>query len=368
MDTPPSPLPLRAPDGADRLVRVVLLVLAAILVWKLAGVLLLLFSAILLAIALATLGDGLSRLTRLPRGLAIGLASALLVATLLAVVVFYGLRLQGQYEEIVHKVRESAHGLLDFTRGQAWGQALLQGAGAIKVSDATDALGPLVGSLLGGAARYLAYGAIVLVSAIFLALDPERYRLGGLNLVPRTHKAAAQAFTLRCGLLLRRWLISRLIVMGAIGVLVSIGLKLLGVEPAITLGVTGALLTFIPFLGALMAAVPAVGVALTVSPLLAVLTGLMFWAVHFIEGTFITPMVQDEQVALPPVTTIFSTLAFTVLFGPSGVILASPLVLVIMAGLDIFYLRETAAPAWPARRAGPGWFHAGRRRKRPDQP
>jgi len=69
----------------------------------------------------------------------------------------------------------------------------------------------------------------------------------------------------------------------------------------------------------------------------ALLTGLMFWAAHFIEGTFITPLVQDESVDLPPVLTIFSTLAFTVLFGPLGVLLASPLVLVIMTGLQVFH-------------------------------
>jgi predicted PurR-regulated permease PerM len=362
MDTPPSPGPAAA-GGTDRLTRLFLLALAALVAWKLAGVMLLLFSAILLAIALAAMGDGLSRLTRLPRGLAIGLASALLVGSLVAVVVFYGLRLQGQYEDIARKVRDSAHALMVFARGQDWGRALLQGANGVKVSDATDALAPLAGSVLGGAARYLAYGAIVLVSAIFLALDPDRYRLGALRLVPPPWKAAALAFLDRCGFLLRRWLVSRLIVMGAIGVLVSLGLKLLHVEPAITLGVTGALLTFIPFIGALIAAVPAVGVALTVSPVLAVLTGLMFWFVHFIEGTFITPVVQDEQVALPPVTTIFSTLAFTVLFGPSGVILASPLVLVLMAGLDVFYLRDDSAPLArrPTRGFGRSWFRAGRR-------
>lgn len=340
METPP-PTPAAPPAAmADRLLRALLLALAALLVWRLAGVLLLLFSAVLLAIALAAMGDGLRRLTRLPRGLAIGLASALLVASLLAVVVFYGLHLQSQYEDIAIKVRESAHALLVFVRGQAWGRYLLQNANGVRPADATDALAPLIGSLLGGAARYLGYGAIVLVTAIFLALDPERYRGGVLRLVPPAHKGLARAFLDRCGYLLRRWLVSRLIVMGAIGVLVSVGLKLLGVEPAITLGVTGALLTFIPFIGALMAAVPAVGVALTINPWLAVATGFMFWAVHFIEGTFITPVVQDEQVALPPVTTIFSTLAFTVLFGPSGVILASPLVLVIAAGLDVFYLKE----------------------------
>ena len=90
----------------------------------------------------------------------------------------------------------------------------------------------------------------------------------------------------------------------AIGILSSIGLWLLHIPGAIALGVTGGMLTFIPLVGALIAAIPSVLVALAQSPLLAVYVALMYWAVHFIEGTFITPFVQDAEVDLPPVLTM----------------------------------------------------------------
>jgi len=152
----------------------------------------------------------------------------------------------------------------------------------------------------------------------------------------------------KSGEALKKWLVSRVMVVMALGIMVSIGLKVLGVTGAITLGLTGGLLTFIPFVGALLAAVPAVLVAVTISPQIAILSGFMFWGAHFIEGTFITPLVQDKSVDLPPALTIFSTLAFTVLFGPSGVLLASPLVLIIIVAVQVFYLRGrlgTPAPA-----------------------
>jgi predicted PurR-regulated permease PerM len=184
--------------------------------------------------------------------------------------------------------------------------------------------------------------------SIFLALDPKRYVDGALILIPPSYRPRVADFLTRSGDILRRWLLSRLIVMFALGIMVSIGLSLLGIQGAIALGLTGGLLTFIPFVGALMAAVPAVLVALTVSPLTALLTALMFWFAHFIEGTFITPLVQDESIDLPPVMTIFSTLAFTVVFGPSGVFLASPLMLVVITAVGVFYtegwLGEPPAP------------------------
>ncbi len=319
-------------------VQAALLIMAALLVWKLAGVLLLLFSAILLAAALSAIADGLRKLGPVPTQVAVLLAALLMFGVLASVITLFGWRIVAQFEEIMGKARESLQALMTYTRAQPWGDALLKQANGARITDATDTLAPILGSVVGGAARYLTYGAIVLVCGIFLALNPTRYRDGALILVPESHRGEVSAFLTQSTDILKRWLVSRLIVMVALGVLVSIGLTILRISGAVTLGLTGGLLTFIPFLGALMAAVPAVLVAFTISPLKAVLTGLMFWGAHFIEGTFITPLVQDESVDLPPVLTIFSTLAFTVIFGPSGVLLASPLVLVIITAIRVFYL------------------------------
>ena len=343
-----------------RLITIAALALAVALVWKLAGLLILLFAAILLAIALAAMADGLRRVAPLPRKAAIVLAALSILAVLAAVVALYGWRIVDQYQAILGKLRDSVHTVLVFARAHDWSRALLQRANGAGVVDATDTLGPLLGSVLGATSRYLAYGLIVLVTGVFLALDSGRYIRGVLVMVPPAARGRAADFVARSGSVLRLWLISRLVVMAAIGVLASAGLLLLGIQGAILLGLTGALLTFIPYIGAILAAVPAVLVALTVSPTQAVLTGLMFWGVHTIEGTFITPVVQDEAVSLPAVTTIFSTLGFAVLFGPSGVIVASPLVLVIGVAIRLFYLEDRLGEApqpvesrrlvWPWRR------------------
>jgi predicted PurR-regulated permease PerM len=328
---------------------VVLIAALAWLLWKLSGVLLLLFSSIVLAVALRAAAAGLARGLRLPVRLAV-IASALLIfGAIGGVIGLYGVRVLDQYHEIFAKVRETSRTALIYTQAQSWGPALIARAKGLGVSDATDTLGPLLGTVLTSTARYLTYAAIVIVGSVFLALDPERYVSAAVLLAPRARREALAAFLASSGEVLRQWLISRLIVMAAIGVMVSIGLTVLRIDAAITLGLTGALLTFIPFIGALLAMVPAVLVALTVSPFLAIAVALMFWAVHFIEGAFITPMVQDEQVALPPVVTIFSTLAFTVIAGPSGVILASPLVLVMIEAVRIFYLEGVLGE--PARTA-----------------
>jgi predicted PurR-regulated permease PerM len=330
------------------------LVLAALAVWKLGGVLLLTFSSIVLAVALRASGEAIHRRLRVPLRAAVILSAVLTFGTLCAVMVLYGWRISDQYLQILIRVRAAGQTALAYTQSQAWGPDLLTRARGFRVVDATDTLAPLFGSVLTSTARYLTYGAIVVVGSVFLALDPDRYLSGLIILVPPAGRVHWTEFLRRCGAVLRRWLVSRLIVMAAIGVMVSLGLTLLGIPSAVTLGLTGALLTFIPFIGALLAMVPAVLVALTVSPLLAVAVGLMFWGVHFIEGTFITPMVQDERVFLPPAVTIFATLAVTVVAGPSGVILASPLVLVIIEAVRLFYLEGLLGEPAPPRVPEPG--------------
>ena len=70
------------------------LALAALMLWKLGGLLLLLFAAILLAIAFNALADGLRRLMPLPRKAAILLSAALIFGVLGAVIALYGWRIQ----------------------------------------------------------------------------------------------------------------------------------------------------------------------------------------------------------------------------------------------------------------------------------
>jgi predicted PurR-regulated permease PerM len=51
-------------------------------------------------------------------------------------------------------------------------------------------------------------------------------------------------------------------------------------------------------------------------------------------------MVQAEATSFPPVLAILSTVAFSILFGPLGVLLAAPLMLLLMATVEVLYVQE----------------------------
>jgi predicted PurR-regulated permease PerM len=102
----------------------------------------------------------------------------------------------------------------------------------------------------------------------------------------------------------------------------------------------GGLLCFIPFVGAILAAVPATLMALTQGPAYAIAVICMYGFVHFVEGDFITPMVQAKATSFPPVLALLSTLAFSILLGPIGVLLAAPLTLFMLVALEVLYVQE----------------------------
>ena len=64
---------------------------------------------------------------------------------------------------------------------------------------------------------------------------------------------------------------------------------------------------------------------------------------HFIEGNFITPVIQSEAISLPPVVSLFSVIACGLLLGPSAVFLAVPLALSVVTAIEVLYVEPRIA-------------------------
>lgn len=117
----------------------------------------------------------------------------------------------------------------------------------------------------------------------------------------------------------------------------TLGLRLVGLELALPIGIIAGLLVFVPYLGMI--------VGLT----LATLAGLMqfqslggmlpVWVVfgvgQILEGVVVTPWLVGKRIGLHPVAVIFAVLAFGQLFGFFGVLLALPMSAVLLVGLRL---------------------------------
>ena len=323
-----------------RLLIILVLAVLALAVWRLSEILVLLFGAILLAIGLCAATQLVSRHTGIRRGLALTGVFILGLCILGGALWIFGSTVAAQLDEVIQVAPAGFKLFMAWITRHPYGQQLLDQVRGTNVMNATGWATSIVTATVGLITRGIGFAIIALFVAIYLAAQPERYRHLCLRLVPAGHRPIAEHLAGVIGHVLQYWLVGQLVVMVTIGVLTGFGLWLMGIKAAFALGLMGGLLCFIPFVGAILAAIPATLVALTQGPIYAASVICMYVAVHFVEGNFITPMVQAEATSFPPVLAILSTVSFSMLFGPVGALLAAPLTLTLMAAIEVLYVQQ----------------------------
>ncbi len=301
-----------------------ILVTVAVLA-ELGDVCLLVFAAVLLACVLRGAAERLSR----PVGLSPGWALALIVLALAAAV---GLAVWLRGPALVDAMTDLA-GRLNQHLGDMWSAMDASDWGrqvATRLRNYVSGAGQHIAGMAAGVATSTLGGlgslAVLLVSVLYLAASPGPYLRGTLAVLPPAWRPRGRTVMSDLGSTLRWWFVGQLMDMLVVGTLSGIGLALLGVPLASTLGVVAALCNFVPYVGALAGAVPAVFVALGQGGRPALWVVVLYCGVQTLEGYVIAPLIQRRTVSLPPVLTILSQTMLGTLFGPMGLILATPLV------------------------------------------
>ncbi len=166
---------------------------------------------------------------------------------------------------------------------------------------------------------------LILFVGLFLAVTPQTYRDGVVILFPPERRDRIQGLMSQLSDTLWRWLLGRFGSMVITGLGAWLVLSLIGVPMAGTLGVISGLLTFIPNIGSLIAFCLAILIALPKGPTTAALVVPAFIGLQLVESYLITPLIQEQQVSLPPALLISFQAIMGVLFGFLGAMVASPL-------------------------------------------
>ena len=342
-----------------RLAIIFLFAALAVAAWRLAELAILLFGAVLIAVGLRFGAVRIGKWLRIGTAAGLMVTVGILVVALAGALTFFGNVAAGQFGELSRQLPKGIGIALDWLERQSYGPYLLTQARNIAPADVTGPAGRFVTTAVQTILTIGGYVILVFLVAIYLAAQPELYRNLLFRVLPPAIRPAMAEMYERTGDILLRWLLGQFLVMLTIGILSGLGLWALGIEAPAALGLVGGMLTFVPYFGAVMAAVPATLVALTQSPLEAAWVLMMYAGVHFVEGNFITPLVQAEATSIPPVLSLLSTVAFTVLFGVSAALLATPLTLLLLVAVDVFYV-EGVLGEGGASRSLAGW--AGDRR------
>ena len=335
--------PKSAHDATRRIAQIQTFVVAGgillAVLWLFSDVLILLFAAVLLSCQLTGASRLAERYLRIPYTVALALIvviGALLVA---ALIYWAGPRLTGEFSNVYDDVKQQLVQLWTHFGQSDWVQQVRDRAWAYihnKGGNLAGTAASFVTSTIGN----LGSVALILVGAIYLAIAPATYTNGTLRLMPRPWRERAGSILQEEASTLRRWFIGQLVDMAAIGAMATLGLWLLGVPLYLTLGCIAAVCNFVPYLGALAGSLPAVVVALGQSPHQAAWVAILFLVVQAIEGNLISPLISRRTVDLPPVLTLFAQTVFGSLFGPVGLILATPMIAAIMVLVRTIYIED----------------------------
>lgn len=322
---------------AGRLLAVVAVAAGAAILWYLHDLVLLVFAAILFAVALRALAHALMRGTRINNGFAFVAAAIVIGGSIGLFFAVLGAQLHAQLVQLGEQLPQLLSPLGAWLGVGNVGDWLAERAEAI-VSEA--AVISQIAGLSGAAAAVLANLVLVVVAGFYIGYRPERYVDGFLLLFPPRLRGSAQETLGALNLALKRWLIGQVAAMLVVGALTFVGLRLLGIESALALGFIAGVLEFIPFLGPVLAAAPALALALAVDPVMAIWVLLLYVFIQLVEGNLLNPLIQQRAVSLPPAVTLFALLAFGMLFGPLGVLLAGPLAVVFLVTIKQLWVHD----------------------------
>ena len=217
----------------------------------------------------------------------------------------------------------------ELEEGNAAGQTARQKAVPIPVEiqqpdpGALTTLGKIIEPLLSP----LTTTGVVVIFVAFILLQREDLRnrlvrLAGSGDIQRTTAALDDA-----GKRLSKLFLTQIIFNAVFGLAIGIGLEFIGVPSAPLWGLMAMILRFVPYIGALISAIFPLILAAAVGSgwEMLLLTALLFVFLELLAGQVIEPLVYGHSSGLSPVAVILSASFWTWLWGPVGLVIATPL-------------------------------------------
>ena len=148
------------------------------------------------------------------------------------------------------------------------------------------------------------------------------------------HKTVVEVLT-SINSIIRSYLFGLVIEGLIVAVLNSVGLLALGIKYAILLGITGAILNVIPYIGGIIAfALPMAMAFVTKSPIWAIWVLIVYSVIQFIDNHYLIPYIVASKVKINALIAIVVVLVGDFLWGVPGMFLAIPITALIKVICD----------------------------------
>ena len=316
------------------------LVVIGLLTWELRWVLLVLFGAVVLAVALDVPITLLRRLLPLNR-------PAALIVVLVSLVLLGGVLGQLLLPELLEQIKQLttllpvlALRLSSLARQVDWLPDLEQQLMALGTWERLQPLGGQLLGLAGGAANTTIQMLLMALLAILLALDPRSHQKVIVSLTPSFWRPQMQHLLGESRQALGGWLAGMTLSAVSVFLLTWAGLALLGVPLALLSSLVCGLLTFVPTIGPTAATLLPLAVGLLVSPAKMLQVLVLRLILQNAEAFLLTPVLLRRTVNLLPTVALTAQLCLGALLGLPGVLLALPLVVVLQVLFEEVLVKE----------------------------
>ena len=181
-------------------------------------------------------------------------------------------------------------------------------------------------SIAGTVLPPLATAGIVLLIVVFILLQREDLRDRLIRLFGSSDPQRATSTLTDAANRLSRYFLRQVIINSAYGTLIAVALWAIGMPSPLAFGLLAGLMRFVPYVGVFIAAAPPLFVAAAVDPGWTTFrAGARSWLGEFTMGQVVEPVVFGHGTGVSPIAVVISTVFWTWLWGPLGLILAMPM-------------------------------------------
>jgi predicted PurR-regulated permease PerM len=185
---------------------------------------------------------------------------------------------------------------------------------------------------------------LLLALSLMLLVNPASYRQGFIRLFPGFYRKKIDKILTECDQSLQAFLTSLLFQMVMISILSFIGLSIIKVPLTLAQAMLAGILTFIPNIGSILSVIPPMAIALLENPWKSLVV-LIFYIIsyifiHKLETKVLPPIVIENRSTLLPGITLLSQVFFTSILGILGFFLALPLAVVSQVWLKEVLIKD----------------------------
>tara|TARA_B100000965_G_scaffold122654_1_gene101455 strand:- start:3365 stop:4234 length:870 start_codon:yes stop_codon:yes gene_type:complete len=183
----------------------------------------------------------------------------------------------------------------------------------------------IAGNLGSGLIRII----FILVVSFMISIEPQAYKEGALLVVPKVYRNKFRVILDKCNIALTNWTFSMVISSLSVGLLSLIVLSILDVKYVVSNAIIAMILNIIPNIGPVLSGIFPISIALLDNFWKPIAVLGAYIIIQNIESYIIMPSILKKKTNLLPGLTLISQFGFTFIFGPLGLVLSLPIVVVV---------------------------------------